>query len=54
MSPITINFEKICRLCFREDNGNCKMTSIYEQHDLEETIRKCVQIDVSLFTVTNI
>jgi len=47
MAPIIIDFEKVCRLCFREDDGRSKMTSIYEQQDLEEIIYKCVQIEVS-------
>lgn len=50
MAPLLIDFEKVCRLCLREDDGYCKMTSIYEQYDLEETIRKCVQIEVNVFS----
>lgn len=47
MAPVLIDFEKVCRLCFRDDDGRSKMTSIYEQQDLEETIYKCVQIEVN-------
>lgn len=48
MPPSVIDLEKVCRLCFREDNGLSKMTSIYEQQDLEETIKKCLQIEVNV------
>ncbi|XP_050423549.1 zinc finger protein 235-like [Adelges cooleyi] len=47
MAPV-VDVEKVCRLCFREDDGRSKMTSIFERHELEDTIRKCVQIEVSL------
>lgn len=44
---ISIDFEKVCRLCFRDDDGQNKMTSMYERPDLEETIQRCVQIEVN-------
>lgn len=47
MAPVLIDFEKVCRLCFREDDGHGEMTSLYERQDLEETIRRCVQIEVN-------
>lgn len=48
MVPLPIDLEKICRLCFREDDGTSKMVSLYEQPSLEETIQKCVQVEVIL------
>jgi len=50
MAPVLIDIEKVCRLCLREDDGHSKMTSIYERQDLEETIYKCVQIEVNILT----
>lgn len=47
MAPLLIDFEKVCRLCFREDDGHSEMTSLYERQDLEETIQRCVQIEVN-------
>jgi hypothetical protein len=44
MAPIIGDFEKVCRLCLREDDGRNKMISIF---GLEEIIKKCVQIEVS-------
>ncbi|XP_050521795.1 zinc finger protein OZF-like [Daktulosphaira vitifoliae] len=46
--PPVVDVEKVCRLCFREDDGHSKMTSIFERHELEDIIKKCVQIEVSL------
>lgn len=48
MTRLIIDFEKVCRLCLRDDDGQSKMISIFEKPHLEETIRKCVQIEVSI------
>jgi len=48
MAPLVIDFEKVCRLCLRDDDGQSKMISIFEEPHLEETIKNCVQIDVSI------
>lgn len=50
MVPLIIDFEKVCRLCLRDDDGHSKMISIFEKPVLEETIRNCVQIEVLLST----
>ncbi|KAE9542638.1 hypothetical protein AGLY_002549 [Aphis glycines] len=50
MAPLIIDFEKVCRLCLRDDDENSKMVSIFENPVLEETIRNCVQIEVLLNT----
>lgn len=47
MAPEFIDIEKVCRLCLREDDGRCKMTSMYQQPELDYIIQKCVQIEVS-------
>lgn len=47
MAPEFIDIEKVCRLCLREDDGRCKMTSMYQQPELDYLIQKCVQIEVS-------
>lgn len=47
MAPVIFDLDKVCRLCIREDDGQSKMTSIYEQPDLEDIIKNCVQIEVS-------
>lgn len=48
MAPEFIDIEKVCRLCLREDDGRCKMTSMYQQPELDYLIQKCVQIEVSV------
>lgn len=48
MVPLIIDFEKVCRLCLRDDDENSKMVSIFENPVLEETIRNCVQIEVNI------
>lgn len=50
MAPLIIDFEKVCRLCLRDEDVNSKMVSIFENPVLEETIRNCVQIEVLLNT----
>lgn len=50
MVSVSINVDKVCRLCLREDDGTFQMTSLYDRLDLEETIRKCVQIEVNCFS----
>lgn len=46
-----VDLEKVCRLCIREDDGQSKMISIYEQPDLEDIIKNCLQIEVNLYNV---
>ncbi|VVC26530.1 Hypothetical protein CINCED_3A000939 [Cinara cedri] len=48
MAPVIFDIERVCRLCIREDDGQSKMTSIFEQPDLEDIIKNCVQIEISL------
>lgn len=48
MAPLVIDFEKVCRLCLRDEDVNSKMVSIFENPVLEETIRNCVQIEVNI------
>jgi hypothetical protein len=53
MAPL-IDFDKVCRLCLRDDDGNSKMVSIFEKPVLEETIKDCVQIEVKYLLITNL
>jgi len=48
MSTELIDVERVCRLCLREDDGYCKMISIYGKPDLEKTILNCIQIEVDM------
>jgi len=54
MAPLIIDFDKVCRLCLRDDDGNSKMVSIFEKPILEETIKDCVQIEVKYLLITNL
>lgn len=53
MAPVIFDVDRVCRLCIREDDGQSKMTSIFEQPELEDIIKNCVQIEVRLdgFTI---
>lgn len=53
MAPLIIDFEKVCRLCLRDDDGQSKMISLFENPVLEETIKKCVQIEVGTYLNMN-